>query len=76
MRHHRPQYRYHKICIVEVEVRVQLQCCVNDLASQAVWHGCSATGYGQCFHESSQLEGSGACIKATHRLEGIRIRVQ
>ena len=49
--------------IVEAEVRVQLQCCIDDLASWASWHDCSATGYGQCLGESSQEVENGARVK-------------
>ena len=39
-----------------MEVRVQLQCCIDDLASQTGWSGCSAVGFGQCLRQSSQAE--------------------
>ena len=42
-----------------MEVRVQLQCCVDDLASRATRHGYSAAGYGQCLGESSLAVRSG-----------------
>ena len=40
-----------------------IQCCVDNLASGAGWHGCSAAGYGQCLGKSSQAVENGTRVK-------------
>ena len=52
--------------IVEAEVQIQLQCCINNLASRAGWCGCSAAGYGQSLGDSSQVVENGTHVKGHH----------